>query len=125
MTDHRSPALAGVFSIFAVAVWTTMLTGFALAETPSPPAGPAGGHDLLAEHCGRCHAIGASGGSPLEAAPPLRDIFNQRSPEWLAADLSEGLGSRHDDMPQVQFSSDEIGAILDYLGSITLPQQQR
>jgi hypothetical protein len=29
------------------------------------------------------------------------------------------MGSRHRDMPQIQFSSEQVGAILSYLGSIT------
>jgi hypothetical protein len=29
------------------------------------------------------------------------------------------MGSRHRDMPQIQFSTEEVSAILSYLGSIT------
>jgi hypothetical protein len=31
------------------------------------------------------------------------------------------MGSRHADMPQIQFSSEEIAAILTYLGGISAP----
>lgn len=74
---------------------------------------------LLEKNCGRCHAIEATGKSPLGSAPPLRDVYRQYPIEQLAFELSEGMGSRHKEMPQVQFSTEQVEQILDYLGSIT------
>jgi hypothetical protein len=37
----------------------------------------------------------------------------------LEQGFGEGMGSKHRDMPQIQFSSDQVAAILNYLGSIT------
>jgi len=76
------------------------------------------GKTLLEKNCGRCHAIEATGESPLKDAPPLREIYLRYPIEMLQFDLAEGMGSRHPEMPQIQFSAEEVSAILNYLGSI-------
>ena len=76
------------------------------------------GKNLLAMHCARCHAIGRMDISPMTKAPPLRDIYRQYPIERLEFELSEGIGSRHPAMPQIQFSTDQIDRILSYLESI-------
>jgi cytochrome c len=76
------------------------------------------GKALLEENCARCHSIAATGDSPLKGAPPLREVYLGKPVEMLEQGLEEGLGSRHRDMPQVQFSAEQAGAILDYLGSL-------
>jgi mono/diheme cytochrome c family protein len=89
-------------------------------------AGPVGAADdaseggaLLAAKCGRCHAVDATGASPLAQAPPLREVYLKYPIEQLESGFAEGMGSRHRDMPQVQFSSEQVAAILNYLGGIT------
>ena len=77
------------------------------------------GKALLAQNCGRCHAIEATGESPLSKAPPLREVYLKFPIEEWELGLAEGWGSRHRDMPQIQFSSEQVSAILDYLGSVT------
>jgi cytochrome c len=77
------------------------------------------GKAILEKHCGRCHSIAATGESPLQQAPPLREIYLRYPIEQLEGGLAEGMGSRHRDMPQIQFSAEEVSAILTYLGSIT------
>ena len=47
-----------------------------------------------------------------------REVYLGKPIEMLEQGLEEGLGSRHRDMPQIQFSSEQAGAILDYLGSL-------
>lgn len=76
------------------------------------------GKKLLAMHCARCHATGRMGISPMTKAPPLRDIYRQYPIERLEFELSEGIGSRHPKMPQIQFSTEQIDSILSYLESI-------
>ena len=73
------------------------------------------GKALLAKHCGRCHAIGKSDESPLNNAPPLREIYRRYPTERLEFELSEGTGSGHLAMPQIQFSTEQISDILEYL----------
>jgi mono/diheme cytochrome c family protein len=77
------------------------------------------GKSLVTRNCSRCHAIGKERESPLAQAPPLREIYLRYPIEQLSQDLSEGMGSRHREMPQIQFSADEALAILSYLGSVT------
>ena len=58
---------------------------------------------ILEQNCGRCHAIEAVGNSPLKNAPPMRDIYTRFHPRELQERLTEGLGSKHKEMPQIQF----------------------
>jgi cytochrome c len=77
------------------------------------------GKAVLEKHCSRCHSIEATGESPLKGAPPLREVYLRYPIEQLEEGFAEGMGSRHRDMPQIQFSPDEVAGILNYLGSIT------
>ena len=77
------------------------------------------GKALLEAHCSKCHSITAAGDSPLAKAPPLRQLYLKYPIEQLEEGFAEGMGSRHRDMPQIQFSEDQVEAILTYLGSIT------
>ena len=89
----------------------------------APHAGAAGnasdGKSILAAHCGRCHSLEAAGASPLPQAPPLREVYLRYPIDQLEEGFAEGMGSRHRDMPQIQFSAEQVAAILNYLGSIT------
>ena len=84
------------------------------------------GKSLLGKHCARCHSIEATGDSPLKKAPSFREVYLRYPIEQLEGGLAEGMGSRHREMPQIQFSPEQVSAILDYLGSITgVPPSQR
>jgi mono/diheme cytochrome c family protein len=78
------------------------------------------GKVLLQDNCGRCHAIEAVGASPLRNAPPMRKIYARFSPRELQAELSEGIVSRHRDMPQIDFSDEDVNAILAYLYALAI-----
>ncbi len=78
------------------------------------------GKALLQENCGRCHAIGAVGSSPLKAAPPMRNIYARFAPRELQAELREGMVSRHREMPQIDFSNEDVDAILAYLYALSI-----
>jgi mono/diheme cytochrome c family protein len=79
------------------------------------------GESLLAENCARCHAIGTSGSSPHNEAPPFRTLSRKYQIEGLGEALAEGLSVGHPDMPEFVFEPDDVGAILDYLKSIQQP----
>src|SRR4051812_35721433 len=87
-------------------------------------AGPeqlaARGKQVLQEKCGRCHAIEAVGESPLKIAPPMRDIYARFDPRELQAELSEGMVSKHKDMPQIDFPDEDVDAILAYLYTLAV-----
>jgi len=76
------------------------------------------GKAILQENCGRCHAVEAAGESPLNQAPPMRDIYKRFNPRELQAELAEGKVSKHKEMPQIAFSEEDVHAILTYLYAI-------
>ena len=78
------------------------------------------GKALLQENCGRCHAIGAVGSSPLRQAPPMRNIYARFAPLELQAELREGMVYRHRAMPQIDFSDEDVDAILAYLYALAV-----
>jgi mono/diheme cytochrome c family protein len=78
------------------------------------------GKIILQEKCGRCHAIEAIGESPLKTAPPMREIYTRFAPRELQAELSEGMVSRHKEMPQIDFSDEDVDAILAYLYALAV-----
>ena len=94
------------------------LVPLALGAAASAATPEIEGKALLEKNCARCHAIAATGDSPLEGAPPLREVYLGKPIEMLEQGLEEGLGSRHPSMPQVQFSAEQTDAILTYLGSL-------
>lgn len=78
------------------------------------------GKAILQQNCGRCHAIEAAGESPLKQAPPMRDIYARFAPRELQAELKEGMVSKHRAMPQIDFSDEDVDAILAYLYALAI-----
>lgn len=96
------------------------MSGLCLCCTAISGAGDAGdlakaGQALLKEKCGRCHAVERVGDSPLKLAPPMRDVYPRFALRELRAELLEGMVSRHKEMPQIEFSEEQVDAILAYL----------
>jgi cytochrome c len=108
-------SLALHFALASVALLATVRGSAVAAEDASAAAGKA----LLEANCARCHSIAATGESPLPKAPPLRQVYLKYPIEQLEEGFAEGMGSRHRDMPQIQFAPDQVEAILNYLGNIT------
>jgi mono/diheme cytochrome c family protein len=100
-------------------VFVALLVGSAGGALAADVTDAAAGKALLEAHCVKCHSIAATGESPLPKAPPLRQVYLKYPIEQLEEGFAEGMGSRHRDMPQIQFSPDQVEAILTYLGSIT------
>jgi len=76
------------------------------------------GREIVVANCAGCHAIGATGDSPLAMAPPFR-IIHQRYPvESLAEALAEGIVTGHAEMPQFVFESPQIEDLIHYLESL-------
>ena len=101
----------------AAAGMALLLVG-AQGAVAAPNAG-AEGKVLLEQNCSRCHSSANKGESSLSKAPPLRDIYLRYPIEQLEEGFAEGMGSKHRDVPQIQFSDEQVAAILTYLGSIT------
>ena len=78
------------------------------------------GKAIVQEKCGRCHGVEATGESPLKIAPPMRDIYARFAPRELQAELREGMVSRHKEMPQIEFSDEDVAAIMWYLYALAM-----
>lgn len=81
------------------------------------------GKIILQEKCGRCHAIERVGESPLKNAPPMRGFYTRFDTRELRAELSEGMVSRHKEMPQIEFSDEDVYAILTYLYALAVKRR--
>jgi mono/diheme cytochrome c family protein len=101
-------------SLAVVAVVATMDVASAQSDTALRERGKA----LLAKQCSHCHEIGTSGNSPLPQAPPLWSLMRRYSPESLEESLAEGLTTGHEKMPEFVFESEDIAAIISYLGTL-------
>lgn len=78
------------------------------------------GRIILQEKCGRCHAVDAVGESPLQNAPPMRDIYARFNRRELQAELAEGMVSKHREMPQIEFSDEDVYAVMSYLYALAV-----
>ena len=76
------------------------------------------GQELSKKLCAKCHAIGTSGNSPFQDAPPFRALSKKWPIDNLQEALAEGIVVGHPDMPQFKFDAFEVGAIIEYLKSI-------
>jgi mono/diheme cytochrome c family protein len=102
---------------FMQRLWFRATVGllFLCASVSTDAAENESGKDLLQKNCGRCHALAAGTVSRLKEAPNLWIVLRSYPAERLEFELAEGIGSRHKDMPQIQFSSEDIYKIESYL----------
>ena len=73
------------------------------------------GQALVAEFCGRCHAIGTKGKSRHPEAPPFRTLGRKIDLDELPRVLERGISTGHPDMPEFKFSLDDARAVRAYL----------
>ncbi len=78
------------------------------------------GASIAKANCGRCHAVGRSGESPNPKSPPFRHLARKYPLSDLEEALGEGIVVGHEglEMPQFQFDTKQVEALLAYLGSI-------
>lgn len=109
-------------SRFVMASGLMAALAFALGACSDPAAERkqqiAMGLALVTTYCADCHATGASGDSPLETAPPFRELHNRYDVALLAEALVEGLVTAHPAMPEFEFDPDQAEAIIVYLESL-------
>ena len=73
---------------------------------------------LARTNCARCHAIGRLGTSPLQEAPPFRELHTRYPVENLGEALAEGIRTGHPSMPEFRFDPDQAEALIAYLKSL-------
>jgi mono/diheme cytochrome c family protein len=76
------------------------------------------GQALVAEFCGRCHAVGTKGKSRHPDAPPFRILGRKIDLDEFPRALERGLSSGHPDMPEFKFSHEDARAVRAYLRAI-------
>jgi mono/diheme cytochrome c family protein len=76
------------------------------------------GQRLAQEWCAKCHAIGPVGASPLQVAPPFRELHLRYNVEDLAESLGEGILVGHPSMPAFRFDPDQIENLIAYLKTL-------
>lgn len=96
-------------------LWTAAVVAGLLLGLPNAAAEEERGKTLLQDNCGRCHAVEPGAASPLAKAPNLYVVLGSYPGERLEVELGEGIGSLHKDMPQVQFSGEDISDIYYYV----------
>lgn len=104
------------FAALSVAAVLAIGNGPALADDVAETV--ARGRGLIEANCARCHAIGKEGASPLDLAPPFREVVLRYPLPSLAEALAEGIVTGHPDMPEFTFEPREIEAILAYLDTL-------
>ena len=73
------------------------------------------GQVLVAEFCGRCHAVGTRGKSRHPDAPPFRTLGRKVDLDEFPRALERGISIGHPDMPNFKFSADDARAVRAYL----------
>ena len=119
----RTTLTIGVFSLCSSACGDTQAEQD-VREAPAPEqAELLGRGEAIAETlCATCHAIGASGKSPHSDAVPLRQLSWKYPVDTLEQPFLQGIVVGHPDMPEWQFTTQDVDALLAYLKSIQEPQ---
>ncbi len=78
----------------------------------------ASGQKLAKNKCASCHSIKKQGRSTHKDAPPFRSFAKKWPLSSLEESLAEGIVTGHEDMPEVVFTPEQIGAFLEFLDSI-------
>lgn len=79
------------------------------------------GQEIVDKLCAACHATNKTAASPIDKAPPFRELKKRYPIENLAEALAEGIVTGHNDMPVFQFEPEDVEAILAYLDAIGSP----
>jgi mono/diheme cytochrome c family protein len=98
-------SLPSIFSFVVV-----LFAGSAQAQDPV-----ARGQALVAQFCGRCHAIGVKGKSRHADAPAFRTFGRSIDLDEFPRTLERGISGGHPDMPEFKFSHDDALAVRAYL----------
>jgi len=76
------------------------------------------GRALAEKFCAPCHAVGRTGKSPHEGAPPFRSFGDKFDLDDFPRRLIGGISSSHPDMPVFKFSPQDARDLRDYLRTI-------
>ncbi len=112
-----------VVGLLALAGCAADGSGRAERVAPPPPADLVGsvqrGAALVRARCASCHAVEATGDSPMPAAPPFRTLGAEYPVSDLQEAFAEGLVTAHPSMPAFVFEPDEILDLIAYLEQVS------
>jgi len=113
----RCRGLLPAIRLASVIAGALVIATVARSEDPDPAV--ARGQTFAAQNCGRCHAIGPAGESPLAKAPPFRTLHQRYPVENLTEALAEGIRTGHPEMPQFdELDTEQIDDLIAYLKSL-------
>jgi mono/diheme cytochrome c family protein len=104
--------------LLILALSMVLVSAVAHAEAAQDASVLKQGEQLVTRDCARCHGVGRTDASRHPQAPPFRTLSKRYPIESLEEALGEGIISGHPDMPEFEFDSDDVGAIIAYLKSI-------
>jgi mono/diheme cytochrome c family protein len=76
------------------------------------------GKALAQKNCTTCHAIGTNDKSPIDDAPPFRDIALGYDLMDLEDSLNEGVATEHPLMPDWQMTPEQAHALASFVMSL-------
>ncbi|WP_454646827.1 c-type cytochrome [Bradyrhizobium liaoningense] len=81
---------------------------------------------MLQRMCAQCHAVGRTGKSRNELAPPFRNLGENKlyDPDFMQR-LQNGYSSIHRSMPTARFGRDDAEAVVSYLKAIQEPRKPK
>ena len=79
------------------------------------------GKALVETRCSACHAVGATGESPVSPAPPFRTLAQRYPVANLQEAFAEGISTGHPKMPQIALEAGQVRDLIAYLESIQTP----
>ena len=76
------------------------------------------GEALAKANCSHCHAVGLSGDSPNEKAPPFRTLSERFPVDTIDEMLLVKLSPAHTDMPTFEITPKQAGDIAAYIATV-------
>jgi mono/diheme cytochrome c family protein len=70
-------------------------------------------------NCSLCHAVEQVGASPLQLAPPFRELQRRFPVESLRRPLMEGVRTSHQNMPEFRLDPGQATDVIEYLKTLT------
>ncbi|MCC6889022.1 MAG: cytochrome c [Hyphomicrobiales bacterium] len=70
------------------------------------------------QNCARCHALDKVSPSPLQAAPPFRELHKRYPVETLEEAFAEGFVTGHPSMPEFRLDPAQISDLIAFLKTL-------
>ena len=109
------------YGLLGVVVFATVLTGAIYLGTSvrnQEGADVKAGRQFAERQCARCHAVGTTGASPIDAAPPFRGFAKLWPLESIEEALAEGIDMEHHTRPVFRLTPRQIKDFMGYLETI-------